>query len=166
MSDKGLQYNATFKGVGKDVTVIQDAGITSGKDKLEYKHGGTAQLNGKAMEKGKTYKLDDGGSAVWDGTTMKFSNKDYKINLSDDPADGNAVRSDVSVANGANPLADGVAPHGLLGQTADGKAGAHKGVNNTNDAKQGGTVIDGTVNQYEVGNVFDTGFKDFNRFNG
>ena len=97
---------------------------------------------------------------------LNFSNSEYTINLSDDPNDKNALKSDVKIKDGVNPLADGVAPHGLLGQTADGTAGVHKGVNNQNVKKQGGTVIDGTVDQYEVNDLFDTSFKNFNRFTG
>lgn len=172
LSDKGLQYNAKFakpsnNSAAGDKTVIDKAGITSGKDKLEFDHGGAVpQLNGKDMEKGKDYTLDNGGKATWDGTALSFNNKEYNINLSEDPNDSSALLSKVKVNDGVNPLADGVSPHGLLGQTADGVAGDHKGANNTNVENQGGTVIDGTVNQYEVSDLFDTGFKQFNKFNG
>jgi hypothetical protein len=179
LSDKGLQYNAKFvtpanqKG-NKNVTVIDKAGITSGKDQLEFDHGGTAPtLNGVALQKNKAYTLDNNGHAKWDGSSLSFNNKEYEINLSNDPHDASAILSNVNIKKGANPLADGVSPHGLLGQTADGVAGAHKGKNNTGDAKQGGTVIDGTVGQYEVGTglktdeakLFDTSFTQFNKFN-
>lgn len=173
LSTKNLQYNAEFDkpngGIGQingtDVTTITKTGITSGKDKLEYDLGSTPTLNGKALDTGKTYNLDDGGTATWDGSKLNFKNDTYTINLSKDPNDASAILSDVKINDGANPLTNGT-PTGLLGQTADGVAGAHVGKNNTNDQEQGGNVIDGTVDQYETSGLFDTSFKKFNSFNG
>ena|GEM_PF-2100488 len=170
LSDKGLQYNTTFDhlpGSPDGTTTIVKAGITSGKDHLELDLHGTPQLNGQAMEVNKQYTLDNSGQAKWDGKNLNFSNSEYSISLGDDAlGDKNALSSDVKVKDGVNPLADGVAPHGILGQTADGVAGEHKGVNNQNVKNQGGTVIDGTFDQYEVNDLFDTSFKNFNRFSG
>ena len=176
LSDKGLQYNAQFTTWPNkpDATVISKAGITSGKDHLEYDLNSTPKLNNAPMESGKQYTLDNKGTATWNGTMLSFSNTEYKINLSTDPTNKDAIQSNVTIQPGANPSGDGVSPHGLLGQTADNVAGQHVGVNNSDILKQGGTVIDGTVAQYEVGQgdktvadkLFDTSFKQFNRFNG
>lgn len=168
LSDRDLQLNAKFVDFKKQPggTVMDEAGISSGKDKLEYKLNGTPTLNGKKLVTGKNYTLDGGGKAKWDGKSLRFENKEYNINLSKDPTNEDAILNDVQIKKGANPIADGVKPHGLLGQTADGVAGERKGKNNAgNPYKQGGTVIDGTYKDYEVKNLFDTGFKKNNRFN-
>lgn len=168
LSDKGLQYNGKFVDFAQipGNTVIGEAGITSGKDQIDYKLNSTPTLNGKEMENGKDYTLDANGKAKWDGSALKFSNNEYNIDLSKDPTTPEAILSNVSIKDGANPLADGVAPHGLLGQTADGVAGERKGKDNTGDAKQGGTVIDGTYKDYEVANALDTSFQKHNQFAG
>ena len=176
LSDKGLQYNAEFSALKNNstATVITKAGITSGKDHLEYELNSTPKLNNTPLQSGKQYTLDNGGSALWNGTLLNFSNKEYKIDLSTDPIHKQSMHSNVTIQSDVNPSADGVSPHGLLGQTADNVAGQHVGVKNANILKQGGTVIDGTVSQYEVGKggksitakLFDTRFKQFNRFNG
>jgi hypothetical protein len=63
-----------------------------------------------------------------------------------------------------SPFADNVKPHGLIGQTADGIAG----LKNTgiDQGKQGGTVIDGSIVDYEVQDLFDILFDKYNHFFG
>ncbi|WP_373533562.1 hypothetical protein [Vampirovibrio sp.] len=168
VSDRDLQLNARFVDFKKQPggTVMDEAGISSGKDKVKFKLNKPATLNGKEMTVGKTYQLDASGKAKWDGKTLRFENKEYNINLSKDPTNDEAILNDVRIKKGANPLADGVAPHGLLGQTADGVKGERKGKNNPgNPYKQGSTVIDGTHKDYQVKNLFDTSFTKNNRFN-
>ena len=108
--------------------------------------------------------MASGGSALWDGNSLNVDTAEYKVNLKvmDDPSGTKYINSDVKL-NGS-PFADSVKPHGLLGQTADGIKGQK---NNGKDlGKQGGTVIDGTVEDYEVDGLFDTKFTKNNRFNG
>lgn len=176
LSDKDLQYNGKFVAWDKKPgsTVIGEAGITSGKDQLEYKLGDTPKLNGKALESGKDYSLDGGGKAKWDGSKMHYENNEYTIDLSRDPSNKDAILSNVKVKGGANPLADGVAAHGLLGQTADGVEGKRVGKNSdgsektskNSDSKQGGTVIDGSYKDYEVKDLLDIAFGKNNKFAG
>lgn len=177
LSDKGLQYNAEFAAWGDpdkngvQPTVINKAGITSGKDQIQYElNGGAPILNGTAMESGKDYSLDANGKANWDGSKMHFENSEYSIDLSQDPANKDAILSNVKVRDGVNPLADGVNPHGLLGQTADGVKGERVGKNadgtekTDKSSKQGGTVIDGDHTDYQVGGLLDTSFVKNNQF--
>lgn len=177
LSDKGLQYNAEFAAWGNpdangvQPTVINKAGITSGKDQIQYElNGGAPILNGSAMESGKDYSLDANGKANWDGSKMHFENGEYSIDLSQDPANKDAILSNVKVRDGVNPLADGVNPDGLLGQTADGVKGERVGKNadgtekTDKSSKQGGTVIDGDHTDYQVANLLDTSFAKHNQF--
>jgi len=164
ISDKNFQYNTQFKDWGNDTTVINKAGITIGKDKLEFDADADAPtLNGTAIALNKKTTLADGKSiALWNGTLFKVDSPEYEVQLSkDSDAKGKFLRSSASLVG--DPFADGVKPHGLLGQTADGIAGEkNSGVDR---GKQGGTVIDGIVTDYEVKGLFDTAFKSFNRFN-
>lgn len=176
LSDKDLQYNAEFAAWGKpgadgvQPTVINKGGVTSGKDQVTYELNGTPKVNGKEMEVGKEYKLDANGKAKWDGSLMHFENSEYSIDLGKDPQNKDAILSNVKVREGVNPLADGVKPHGLLGQTADGVKGEKVGKNadgsekTDKSNKQGGTVIDGDHTDYQVASLLDTSFTKHNQF--
>jgi hypothetical protein len=166
LSDKGFQYNARFGSWGGTASTINSAvGLQVGRNRVEMDvnvNKGAPIVNGVALKEGETIQLDDQGSVTLDKGNLITKTKEYTTTLINR---GQYIDSDVKINEGVNPLADGVAPHGILGQTADGIAGAHVGVNNTNVANQGGTVIDGTVDNYEVNGLFDTGFSQFNRFN-
>jgi len=163
ISDKNFQYNTQFKDWGNGTTVINKAGITIGKDQLEFDADANAPtLNGTAIALNKKTTLADGKStALWDGSVFKVDSPEYEVTLGiDTDAKGKFLRSTASLVG--DPFADGVKPHGLIGQTADGIAGQkNSGVDRGN---QGGTVIDGIVSDYEVKGLFDTAFKNFNRF--
>jgi hypothetical protein len=170
ISDKNFQYNTNFIKMGPDAvsTAIGSAGLLVGKDKVSLDAKvGTPTLNGTPLQVNKKATLADGTStALWDGKSFVLNSPEYTVNLkvsTDSGSDTKYLDSTVKLANG-DPFADGVKPHGLMGQTADGIAGAkNSGVDR---GKQGGTVIDGVVDDYEVKDLFDTAFKNFNRFVG
>jgi hypothetical protein len=167
ISDKNLQYNTEFAdfGTGNGATVIGAAGIQVGNNKvaLDAKTK-SATVDGIAMTVGQKVTLDKAGSATWDGSSLAVTSSEYSINLTvkKDPNGTDYLDSAVKITG--NPFGDNVKPHGLLGQTADGVAGAKD--TGIDQGKQGGTVIDGTVSDYEVSGLFDTAFQKNNRYNG
>ncbi len=165
LSDQNVQYNTKFDAWGNDgATIISEAAMQVGQDRVLYDRSGNAPtVNGVALEKGKTVQLSDKGSATWDGSQLVVNTGEYTIDLKTvENAQGNYLDSNVTINQGG-PFSDFVAPHGLLGQTADGVAGAHVGDLGQDQGKQGGTVIDGTVADYEVADLWNNNFK-FNRF--
>ena len=125
-------------------------------------------INGQAQKDG-TYDVD-GGSVTKKGKTVTLKTAEYDI----------AVKSTGTYLNvdfkSDNVAADNVMPHGLWGQTADGDGKARTG--DKGAGAQGGGVIeklDGTISAkgdkttvqlYEVADLFDVNFANFNRFNG
>ena len=165
LSDKNVEYNTTFEQWGGNgATVIGKAGIQVGNDQVYFDRSGNAPtVNGKPMEQGQEIQLDKGGKARWDGQKLTVDTGEYAIDLQvKEPNNPNGpyINSHVSINKGG-PFSNFVAPHGLLGQTAD----SVKGEKNTgiDQGKQGGTVIDGTVNDYEVSDLWSHDSK-FNRF--
>jgi hypothetical protein len=173
LSDKEVQYNTTFVNWGKpgkdgvQPTVIGEAGIQVGKNMVYFDRSGKAPtVNGKAMAEGEKIDLGNGRFAQWDGKKLIVKTDEYTIDLQvkQPEKNGGYIDSNVIINKGVNPLADGVSPHGLLGQTADGVKGARKGGDgNQNIEKQGGDVIDGVVDDYKVDTLWDNIFK-YNRF--
>ena len=165
LSDKDVEYNTTFEQWGDNgATVIGETGIQVGEDQIHFDRSGKPPtLNGKDMQEGETVNLDNGGSVKWDGGKLTVDTGEYTIDLEvKEPNNPNGpyIDSHVSINKGG-PFSDFVAPHGLLGQTADGIAG--KKDTGNNQGKQGGTVIDGTVDDYEVSDLWSHDSK-FNRF--
>jgi len=165
LSDKDLQYNTTFEQWGTDgATVIGKTGIQVGRDQIYFdRSGNSPTVNGQALKAGDTVPLENGGSAKWDGGKLTVDTGEYTIDLQvkepNNPK-GPYIDSHVSINKGG-PLSDFVAPHGLLGQTADGVKGEKS--TGKDQGKQGGTVIDGTVDDYEVSDLWSHDSK-FNRF--
>lgn len=164
ISDQNFQYNTKFESFGTSgANVVSQAGIKVGNDQIYYDRTIAAPtFNGTAMQTGKAIKLDDGGNALWDGTTLKVNTKEYNVDIKKtlNATNGNYLDSNITINNGG-PYQDFVSPHGLLGQTADGIKGAKN--SGKDQGKQGGTVIDGTVADYEVSNIWDNNDK-YNRF--
>jgi hypothetical protein len=162
LSDKNVQYNALFEEFTefqKDATAIGQAGIQVGRDRITFnRQDKIPTLNGQPLAVGRQSLLDGAGFVDWNGTRLNINTGEYTILLGIGK-DG-AMTSDVSI-NAGGPFADGVTPHGLLGQTADGVDGPKN--NGRNLGKQGGTVIDGTVNDYEVQDLWGQ-TATFNRF--
>lgn len=173
LSDKNVQYNTKFMDWGKagadgvQPTVIGEAGIQVGKNLVYFDRSGNAPtVNGSPLSKYQKVELGNGQFAQWDGEKLVVKTDEYTINLAIKEKDRNGgyLDSTVAINEGVNPLADGVAAHGLLGQTADGVEGARVGGDgNKNIEKQGGSVIDGVVDDYLVDNLWDNTFK-YNRF--
>lgn len=173
LSDKNVQYNTKFMDWGKpgadgvQPTVIGEAGIQVGKNLVYFDRGGSAPtVNGSPLSKYQQVDLGNGQFAQWDGEKLVVKTDEYTINLviKEKEKNGGYLDSTVTINEGINPLADGVAAHGLLGQTADGVKGARVGGDgNKNIEKQGGSVIDGVVDDYLVDNLWDSAFK-YNRF--
>jgi hypothetical protein len=166
ISDKGFQYNTQFETLwGDNNNAVGAAGIQVGSSQVSLDaKTKQATVNNAAMTLNQKVSLDKGGSAFWDGTNLTVNSKEYNVNLkvSTDIAGTNYLDSSVKLAS--DPFADGVKPQGLVGQTADGIAGQkNTGIDQGN---QGGTVIDGKVQDYEVSGLFDTSFSKNNRFNG
>jgi|GEM_PF-3060038 len=165
LSDKNLQYNTKFERWGSDdATVIGEAAMQVGNNRVFFDRSGKAPtVDGKPMTEGQSVALGDGSSAKWDGKKLTVTTPEYTINLEvKEPNNPKGAYLDSHVTiNDGGPFSDFVAPHGLLGQTADGI----KGLKDTgrDQGKQGGTVIDGTVNDYEVSDLWNTDDK-FNRF--
>lgn len=197
LSDQNIQYNARFETYWRDkqrqengqayATVIGEVGIKVGDDQLRYsaRDGQPPSVNGQPLAKGQTVTMDaanpDGATTVAyaDDGTLSVTTPEYTIKLNPrslgDPEKAH-FNSDVSV-NENGPFRDLVAPHGLLGQTADGDGEARTG--DTGKGKQGGgalEVIDDQGNRtlsdkgdldahrfYEVSDIFADDFA-FNRF--
>ena len=161
LSDKNVQFNAKFIPSPKDesITLMGQAGIQVGSDRLFYTVKGTPPtLNGVAMTVGQRATLGTTGFANWDGSQLQINTGEYNILLS--TGEDMGIISNVSLGD-IDPFADGVKPHGLLGQTADGLTGAKDTGND--QGQQGSTVIDGTVDDYQVANLWGT-TTQFNRF--
>jgi hypothetical protein len=165
LSDQGIQYNTTFAKWGdKGATVISQAGIQVGDQKIYFDRTGNAPtINGQSMTVGDDVDLPNGGSANWDGQKLTVKTKEYTIDLQvKEPNNNNGAYLDSQVTiNDGGPFSDMVAPHGLLGQTADGVDG--KKNTGHDQGKQGGTVIDGTVDDYEEADLWSHSDK-FSRF--
>ena len=167
LSDKGLQVNAEFKKYGNaTATAMGEVGITMGKDQVEIDSAGKLMINGEAKQDG-AYQVN-GNTVEKHGDKVSVQTAEYKISSTIENSYINLSFSS------SNVMSDGVDPHGLWGQTADGDGVARNG--DTGSGAQGGGAIeklDGTisakgdkttVNLYEVGGLFDTQFANFNRF--
>ena len=167
LSDKGLQVNAEFKKYGNaTATAMGEVGITMGKDQVAIDSAGKLMINGEAKQDG-TYQVN-GNTVEKHGDKVSVQTAEYKISSTIENSYINLGFSS------SNVMSDGVDPHGLWGQTADGDGVARNG--DMGSGAQGGGAIeklDGTisakgdkttVNLYEVGGLFDTQFANFNRF--
>ena len=139
-----------------------------GKDQVKINATGALTINGEAKKDG-TYQVD-GGQVTKKGNLITLQDQEHAVTVS-----AQSGYLDLGFKS-TNVNADGVMPHGLWGQTADGDTKVRTGDQGAN--AQGGGVIeklDGTISArgdkttvslYEVANVFDTNFANFNRFKG
>ncbi|MGB1009502.1 MAG: hypothetical protein ACPGVP_07255, partial [Thiolinea sp.] len=168
LSDKNIQMNAEFRAWGsKGATVMGQMGFTLGNDKVAFDEKGNLNVNGEKQGNG-SY-LD--GAVQKQGNQLKIDFGEYQLTI--DAKGKNGMDIDYASDNVAT---DGVMPHGLWGQTADGDGKARNG--DKGSGAQGGGAIEGldgeitkrgdksTVSHYEVGGLFDTSFTNFNRFSG
>lgn len=168
LSDNVIQYNARFDAYEKyqkGGTVIGQAGIQVGTDRIFFdRYSKVPTFNGEPMTPGQRVPLPGSiggnGFVEWDGAKVTVNSGEYTIVLGIGAKDGE-ITSDVRINEGG-AFADGIMPHGLLGQTADGVQGLK---NNGQDlGKQGGTVIDGSVDDYEVSDIWGVTANAYNRF--
>ncbi len=166
LSDRGIQFNALFDtwGSKQGATIVSDAGITVNGHQIQFAKCGTLTVNGKVVGDG-TH-LD--GMLIKDGNTLKVSTDEYQIDL--EAVDSKYLNFDFK---SDNIIADGMMPHGLWGQSADGDGKARNG--DTGAGAQGGGAIEGltgmtdkgdksAVSLYETSGLWDTGFANFNRY--
>jgi hypothetical protein len=170
LSDKGIQVNATFhQWDDAGSTVMGAMGIT-----LANKDGGVDQIkigkNGALTINGKAYK-DDGayldGKVVKEGDNITITDEAYTLNV--------LAGAHLDIGFSADNVAtDGIMPHGLWGQTADGDGVRRDG--DKGPGAQGGGAIElanGDISEpgdttavtlYAVDGLFDTSFEHFNKF--
>lgn len=171
ISDKGLQYNAKFDKWGNEgANVISQAGLHIGADKVTF----DPRAQQAFVETGDGQKIDlmsgetferDGNTVKWnnDTKTLEVHTEEYDMNLramewgkmDTDGTPSTYIDNDISITS-AGTMGDGVASHGLLGQTADGEGllGTLNGFNGDNATRkgdtgagaQGGGVIERIVN--------------------
>ncbi|UOG92890.1 MAG: hypothetical protein L3K52_03955 [Candidatus Thiothrix sulfatifontis] len=152
-------------------TIMGNVGATMGKDQVQVDVDGALTINGEAKQDG-TYQVDV-GSVTKQGKSVILNDGEYSVAVNSQTA-ANKSYLDVDFKS-TNVAADGVMPHGLWGQTADGDDKVRNGDQGAG-AQGGGAIekLDGsisekgdktTVNLYEVANLFDTSFANFNRFN-
>ncbi|SMO45201.1 hypothetical protein [Paracoccus laeviglucosivorans] len=167
LSDKGFQMNGTFDKWGNDgATVVGRVGITAGSNYVQVDKTGNTIVNGQELKDGQRIDLRDGGTAERKGNEIIVKKGEWEVNFQ---ANGDHLNMDIKTANA---VADGVKPHGLIGQTFDGDGKARNG--DEGAGAQGGGAIqraDGsmsqagdkdTVKSYEVGSLWDTTFQNHN----
>ncbi|WP_020558679.1 hypothetical protein [Thiofilum flexile] len=158
LSDKGIQLNSTFKG-----NLMQDYGLVVGDNEISFDKAGKLKINGEEQKEDGKY-LD--GMVEKKGNTVKVKAGEYNLSLIN-----NTSYMDVKFAS-ANVAADGVMPHGLWGQTADGDGKKRTGTDTDGSGaieRLDGTMAkagDKTYKLYEVGSLFDVNFENFNHFWG
>ena len=153
LSDKTIQFNAKFTSWHGQATIVSEAGLQLGKDKIDFKLHSPPKINGQKMKKGQTVNLEK-GNIIWNGKELTIKTNEYTIKLT-----GSSFIN-ASVTTGKDGVfSDGVMPHGLLGQTADGDGKIRHG-----HGMQGNGAIQGTFKDYEVSNIFSNKFA-FNQFN-
>lgn len=169
ISDKDLQYNARFvQWANPGTTVVDLAGILSGEDHIEIAPYAAPTVNGEVISVGEAIEID-GGTVHFDGNkTVTIVTTEYEMKF----VSGTAKQIDFlnGYYTAKNPFADGVAAHGLWGQTVDADSDAREG--DRGRGKQGGGAIDtidsdgniklsdrgdlDSVRLYEVDDIFDT----------
>ncbi len=157
LSDKGVQVNGLFEN-----NFISKVGVTVGSDKVQFGLDGKLLINGQAVGDG----IHANGAVTKSGNEVIVRTAEYRITINNHGTEMSTQFSSQNVA------ADGVMPHGLWGQTADGDGVARVGQDwdgtGVLERVNGGIAQAGdkTYQSYQVGNLFDTSFANFNRFNG
>lgn len=162
-SDTGVRVTGLFKTYKRQgITVVDKVGtIVTGKgpkgvssNQIEYSPAG-ATLDGKALAKGKSTPLADGGSALMLGNRLVIDTREgYKITIYSRNSSGIAY-CDVDVQTGARGVGSGADPDGLLGQTFDADKVAKNGKKGA--GAQGEGAIAGVVTDYETKGLFGAG---------
>lgn len=172
LSDKNFQLNAAFRAKGSDQTLMGSIGAVirneNGVYNLKFTEKGELSVNNQDLKDG-SYQL--GSSTIKkQGTNLTIKTPEYEVS--------SGLKSGELSLNfkSENVAADGIMPHGFWGQTADGDGKKRSG--DQGDKAQGGGILeklDGSISAkgdtqtfklYEVKDLFDTNFANFNRFNG
>ncbi|MBI3591571.1 MAG: hypothetical protein HY094_09385 [Candidatus Melainabacteria bacterium] len=153
LSDKDLQFNARFLPFfKKGANIMGEFGIKIGSSTIDIKRDDSPpRVNNKPMKLDEIIRLED-GSVSWYGKNLLIKTKEYSISISREQLSTYPFTRhlDFTVSvNKCGVLQDGVAPHGLLGQTASGC--------------QGKNTIQGNYKDYEVSDLFGDDFK-YNRY--
>ena len=173
LSDKGFQMNGRFDAWGsKDATVVGEVGIVAGGNRITVEKDGDVKINGRNLRDGQCVTLWDGTKVTKMGKTIKIESAEWDVKIkSTGSKHGDYLNIDVSTENA---VADGVKPHGLLGQTFDGDGKARNG--DKGSGAQGGGAIETvggsfteagdktTVGSYEVGGMHAVGDSLFSRY--
>jgi hypothetical protein len=171
LSDDGIQVNGTFGewNVDGQGTIVNEIGITHNNDFIKIGLQGALEINDKPV-------TADGvhlnGVITKAGSTITFKEEEYELLITDNQVQGHHYLN--IEFKSENVVADGVLPHGLWGQTADGDNKTRDG--DKGHYAQGGGAIenaDGTITQagdkaaiksYEVSGLKDTSFGAHNKF--
>lgn len=169
LSDQDFQMNGRFDSWGSGgATVVGEVGIAAGSDQVEVHKDGTVMVNGEELADGQRVELADGGFVEKNGSNVQLESGEWKVDFQ---IQRDHINMDVSTDNA---IADGVKPHGLLGQTFDGDGEARNG--DKGRGAQGGGAIEGadgemiatgdrtSVEMYEVDGIHDRNFTEFNQF--
>lgn len=173
LSDKGFQMNGRFDAWGsKGATVVGEVGIVAGGNRITVEKDGDVKINGRNLRDGQCVTLCDGTKVTKMGKTVKIESAEWDVKIkSQGSKHGDYLNIDVSTENA---VADGVKPHGLLGQTFDGDGKARNG--DKGAGAQGGGAIETvgggfteegdktTVGSYEVGSLHAVGDSLFSRY--
>lgn len=167
LSDKGFQMNGTFEKYGNDgATVVGKVGITAGSNYVQVDKSGNTVVNGQQLADGQRIDLRGGGYAERHGNQITVKKGEWEVKFQ---AQGSYIDMDLKTDNA---IADGVKPHGLIGQTFDGDGKARRG--DAGAGAQGGGAIEGAngvisaagdksaVKSYEVSALWDTTFQNHN----
>ena len=178
LSDQDFQMNGRFDQYkNKDgLTVVGAVGISAGSDQVSVEKDGTVMVNGEELKAGETAELANGGSVSYaaNGKSVSVDSGEWETDIEfRNKGNGSTAHLNIDVAT-ENAIADGVKPHGLLGQTFDADDDARNG--DKGKGTQGGGAIEGldgeitdrgdrsTVQEYEVSGLYDRNFESFNQF--
>lgn len=173
LSDDGFQMNGRFDAWGSGgATVVGEVGINAKGNRINVSGDGSVTVNGRELKDGERVRLANGGFVKKDGDNITVKSGEWKVEFqAKDSSRGDYLNMDVSTKNA---VADGVKPHGLLGQTFDGDGKARNG--DKGKGAQGGGAIENlamdqtergdkeSIQSYEVSGLMDTNFTSFNRY--
>ena len=171
LSDRGFQMNGRFDAWGSGgATVVGEVGITAGTNYINVEKTGKAVVNGHVLKDGERVALRGGGYAEKNGSEVTVKSGEWEVNFQ---TQRDHINMDIKTQNA---VADGVRPHGLIGQTFDGDGKARNG--DKGAGVQGGGAIEdvhghiaragdtSAVKSYEVAALWDTNFQHHNRDSG
>ena len=178
LSDKDFQMNGRFDQYKNTdgLTVVGQVGIAAGSDQIEVNKTGEVLVNGQELKAGDKVQLEAGGYVEYhaNGGGVTVESGEWKTDIDfQNKGSGPTAHLNIDVSTD-NAVADGVKPHGLLGQTFDADDDARNG--DKGKGTQGGGAIEDAngnitdrgdreaIELYEVDNVHDRNFTEFNQF--